>query len=142
MTQKTFEVAGTSTINGVTKVRFANDYVGRFKILLKNNHENIELIELGSKLSKAEICQVLLNHPKFQSEEQQTAIAEFAVRNVKGEVATNVEQPVNAESEDSITAQALYDPGRLVCNSRGTPIESGGAHWTFIFYAAHLSQQP
>ena len=65
MTQKTFEVAGTSTINGVTKVRFANDYVGRFKILAKNGHENIELIELGSKLSKAEICQVLLNHPKF-----------------------------------------------------------------------------
>ena len=61
-------------------------------------------LNLGSKLSKAEICQVLLNHPKFQSEEQQTAIAEFAVRNVKGEVATNVEQPVNAESEDSITA--------------------------------------
>ena len=34
-TTKTFEVAGTSTLNGVTKVRFANDYVGRMKILFK-----------------------------------------------------------------------------------------------------------
>ena len=68
-TVKTYEVAGTSTQNGVTKVRFANDYVGRFKILLKNGHENIELIELGEKMSKENICQVLMNHPKFQSED-------------------------------------------------------------------------
>jgi len=101
MTQKTFEVAGTSTINGVTKVRFANDYVGRFKILAKNGHENIELIELGDKFSKQEICQILMQHERFQNEEQQSAIAEFVVRNVKE---TKVEQPVNAESEDLITA--------------------------------------
>jgi hypothetical protein len=96
MTQKTFNTAGTSTLNGVTKVRFANDYVGRFKILAKNGHDNIELIELGSEMTKAEICQVLLAHPKFQTEDQQSAIAEFVVRNVK---TTNVEQPENAEAE-------------------------------------------
>lgn len=116
MTTKTFEVAGTSTLNGVTKVRFANDYVGRFKILLKNNHENIELIELGEKMSKADVCKVLMAHPKFQSEDQQSAIAEFVVRNVKAQPeqteTTNVEQPVNAESEDSIIAQALHNLGR------------------------------
>ena len=83
MTNKTFSVAGTSTLNGITKVRFANDYVGRFKILLKNGHDNIELIELGSELTKAEVCQVLMAHPKFQSEEQQSAIYEFVVRNCK-----------------------------------------------------------
>jgi len=108
MTQKTFEVAGTSTLNGVTKVRFANDYVGRFKILVKNGHENIELIELGDKFTKAEICQVLMQHEKFQTEDQQSAIAEFVVRNVKAQPeqtdATKVEQPDNAESEDLITA--------------------------------------
>lgn len=83
MTEKLFEVAGTSTLNGVTKIRFANDYVGRFKVLAKNKHTNIELIELGDKFSKAEICQILMQHEKFQSEEQQGAIAEFVVRNVK-----------------------------------------------------------
>ena len=96
MTQKTFEVAGTSTLNGITKVRFANDYVGRFKILIKNGHDNIELIELGEKMSKADICKVLMEHPKFQTEDQQSAIAEFVVRNVK---TTMVEQPENAEVE-------------------------------------------
>jgi len=102
MTQKTFEVAGTSTQNGVTKVRFANDYVGRFKILAKNGHDNIELIELGDKFTKAEICQILMQHERFQNEDQQSAIAEFVVRNVKE--LTKVEQPDNAESEDLITA--------------------------------------
>jgi hypothetical protein len=92
MTQKTFNTAGTSTHNGVTKVRFANDYVGRFKILVKNGHDNIELIELGGEYTKAEICQVLMQHPKFQSEEQQSAIAEFVVRNVK--------QPVTMEAKE------------------------------------------
>ena len=82
-TAKTFSVAGTSTFNGVTKVRFANDYVGRFKILIKNEHENIELIELGGEYTKAEICQVLMQHEKFQNEEQQSAISEFVVRNCK-----------------------------------------------------------
>ena len=96
MTQKTFEVAGTSKLNGKTKVRFANDYVGRFKILIKNGHEDIELIELGDKFTKAEICQILMQHEKFQNEDQQSAIAEFVVRNVKE---TKVEAAENAEVE-------------------------------------------
>ena len=34
-TEKTFTVAGTATLNGNTKVRFANDLVARIKILNK-----------------------------------------------------------------------------------------------------------
>jgi hypothetical protein len=103
MTNKTFEVAGTSTQNGVTKVRFANDYVGRFKILVKNGHDNIELIELGEKMTKADICKVLIAHPNFQSEDQQSAIAEFVVRNVKAQPeqtdTTKVEAAEDVEAE-------------------------------------------
>lgn len=91
MTNKTFSVAGTSTLNGKTKIRFANDFVSRLKILFKNGHENVELIELGSELTKAEVCQVLMAHPKFQSEEQQAAIYEFVVRNCK-EIAGEIEE--------------------------------------------------
>jgi hypothetical protein len=101
-TIKTFEVAGTSTLNGKTKVRFANDYVGRFKILAKNGHDNIELIELGEKMSKADICKMLINHPKFQSEDQQGAIAEFVVRNckeIKAEIDAQVEANYQAQEE-------------------------------------------
>ena len=98
-TSKTFEVAGTSTLNGITKVRFANDYVGRFKILVKNGHDNIELIELGEKMTKAEICQMLIQHPKFQSEEQQGAIAEFVVRNCK-EIKAEIDAKIEANQQE------------------------------------------
>lgn len=97
MTQKTFNTAGTSTLNGVTKVRFANDYVGRFKILAKNGHDNIELIELGGDFTKAEICQILMQHEKFQNEDQQSAIAEFVVRNVKDLTKTEAAKEAEAE---------------------------------------------
>lgn len=92
-TTKTFSVAGTSTLNGVTKVRFANDFVSRLKILYKNGHENVELIEMGGEFTKAEICQILMNHAKFQSEDQQGAIYEFVVRNckeIKAEIETQL----------------------------------------------------
>ena len=44
-TNKTYTVAGTSSFNGKTKVRFAQDYVSRFKILniLKLNQVGREL---------------------------------------------------------------------------------------------------
>lgn len=100
MTNKTFTVAGVSTLKGKTKVRFANDFVGRFKILDKNGHTDINLIELGEELTKAEICQVLIAHPNFQDEAAQTAISEFVVRNVKK---TKVEaaEAIEAESVEA-----------------------------------------
>ena len=85
MTNKTFNVAGTSVLNGKCKVRFANDFVGRFKILAKNGHEDINLIELGVDLTKAEVCQVLLAHDAFQDSASQEAIKDFIARNVKTE---------------------------------------------------------
>ena len=61
-TNKLYTVAGTSSFNGKTKVRFANDYVSRFKILTKNGHENIEIMELDSAMSKGDICKFLSTH--------------------------------------------------------------------------------
>ena len=84
-TSKTYTVAGVSTQDGVTKVRFANDYVNRIKILSKNKHTDIELIELGSEMTKEDICKLLMDHPKFQSEAAQGAIAEYVTRNVKSD---------------------------------------------------------
>jgi hypothetical protein len=80
---KKFTVAGTSTLNGVTKVRFANDLVDRIKMLARNNHENIELVELEGEFTKAEICKMLLEHERFQSEAQQSAIYDYVVRNAR-----------------------------------------------------------
>ena len=101
-TSKTYKVAGTSSLNGVTKIRFANDFVSRLKILYKNGHENVELIELGGEFTKAEICQVLMNHPKFQSEDQQNAIYEFVVRNCR-----EIKSEIEAKLEASELEEAL-----------------------------------
>ena len=55
-TDKKFAVAGVSTQAGKTKVRFANDTM-RIKILAKNGHTDIDLIELPREMTKAEIAQ-------------------------------------------------------------------------------------
>jgi ribosome maturation protein Sdo1 len=57
-TAKKFAVAGVSTLQGKTKIRFAND-VMRIKILAKNGHTNVELVELPHEMTKAEIAQHL-----------------------------------------------------------------------------------
>ena len=57
----TFTVAGVSTQNGITKVRFANDLVSRTKLLSKNGHSPLELIELPEAMNKADACQYLLD---------------------------------------------------------------------------------
>lgn len=50
-----FKVAGVSTLNGVTKVRFANDLT-RVKILAKKGHTDIELQDLPEAMDKPTVC--------------------------------------------------------------------------------------
>ena len=57
----TFTVAGVSTQYGITKVRFANDMVSRFKLLSKGGHSPLELTELPRGMTKSEACQYLLD---------------------------------------------------------------------------------
>ena len=54
-----FKVTGISTLNGKTKVRFANDLVSRVKILVKDGHTNINLIELPTAMSKLDAVNYL-----------------------------------------------------------------------------------
>jgi hypothetical protein len=57
-TEKQFTVAGVSTLNGKTKMRFANDTM-RIKILAKNGHTDVELVELNEPMTKGEIVREL-----------------------------------------------------------------------------------
>ena len=59
-TQKTFSVAGVSTHKDGTKIRFANDSM-RVKILRKNGHTDIDLIDLPREMTKAEIAEYLFD---------------------------------------------------------------------------------
>ena len=57
-TDKKFAVAGVSTLAGKTKIRFANDTM-RVKILTKNGHTDVDIVELPHEMTKAEIAQHL-----------------------------------------------------------------------------------
>lgn len=60
-TEKRFTVAGTSTFNGQSKARFANDMAVRVKTLTKGEHTNIQLLELPKAMTKAEAVEYLQN---------------------------------------------------------------------------------
>jgi len=54
-----FKVAGTSSLNGEVKVRFANDLVSRIKALHRAGHKDVNLIELPKAMTKLEAVQFL-----------------------------------------------------------------------------------
>jgi len=58
-TAKKFAVAGVSTYEGKTKIRFANDTM-RVKILAKNGHTDVQLVDLPREMTKAEIGQHMI----------------------------------------------------------------------------------
>ena len=106
-TTKLYTVAGTSTFNRKTKVRFANDYVSRFKILTKNGHENVNILELPNQMNKADVCKFLQSHEKFQDEASQSAIAEFVVRNIKVDTAPSTpvaDEQITVEVEEPVAS--------------------------------------
>jgi len=59
-TDKRFAVAGISTHNGETKIRFANDLL-RTKVLIKNGHKDVDLVELPYEMTKSQAVQHLIS---------------------------------------------------------------------------------
>jgi len=57
---KTFSHAGVSKFNGEFKVRFANDAL-RTKVLIKNDHTDIDIIELPTPMTKEDAVAYLLS---------------------------------------------------------------------------------
>ena len=93
MDNRTFKVAGISTDpKGSTKIRFANDYVARIKILNMRGHTGINLVELAQPMNKQAICEFLMAHASFQSEPAQSAIESFQKRNLSGSKSMVIEQ--------------------------------------------------
>lgn len=65
--EKLFTVAGTSNLNGVTKMRFANDLKSRIKILERNGHTEIQLFELPRAMTKADAIAYLVNKDSIEA---------------------------------------------------------------------------
>jgi len=66
---KSFTVAGTSVLNGKEKVRFANDIATRVKVLARNGHTDVDLIELPTEMDKEMAVLFLKGLERFQDKE-------------------------------------------------------------------------
>jgi hypothetical protein len=103
-TDKKFAVAGVSTHEGKTKIRFMNDSL-RVKILKKHGHTDIDLIDLPNEMTKAEIAAHMIatgfgaGNPAIQD-----AIADLAKKN-KVATAVTATEPA-ATAADTATAAA------------------------------------
>lgn len=70
---KTFSVAGISTLNGDTKVRFAKD-LARVKVLEKNGHKDIKLVDLPKEMTKMDAVAFLKTHAQFKDDAAQAVL--------------------------------------------------------------------
>jgi hypothetical protein len=101
-TDKKFAVAGISTQAGKTKVRFANDAL-RIKILQKNGHTDVELIDLPREMTKGEIAQYMHDTGFGQGNPNiQSAIADLAKKN-KVKLTADPAEPAT-QADTAVTA--------------------------------------
>lgn len=70
---KMFAVAGISTLEGDTKVRFAKD-LARVKVLEKNGHKDIKLVDLPKQMTKVDAVAYLLTHAQFKDAASQAVL--------------------------------------------------------------------
>ena len=66
---KSFTVAGTSVLNGKEKVRFANDLAIRVKVLARNGHTDVDLIQLPTEMDKEQAVLFLKGLERFKDKE-------------------------------------------------------------------------
>jgi len=101
---KTYTHAGVSTLNGVVKLRLAND-AARVKTLEKNGHTGIELIELVIPMSNIEAAEYLLDNGFQYDVPSSVAAITLARDNAQSKIdkanrAAEAGEPVADEIED------------------------------------------
>lgn len=105
-----FESVGTTQHRGVTKVRFASDFVGRVKLLTKQGHTEINLVQLPEPLTKADAVATLMGQLKNFSPAAQEAIEEAHVRySGTKTVAVSEKKARVRASKKSVTADEILE---------------------------------
>ena len=118
-TDKRYTVAGVSTLNGDTKVRFAND-VMRIKVLAKNGHTDIQLVELPEAMLKTEAAKFMAALPEFQGADSQAAIAEYLTKHDK--------QPkAKVEVKKAVKAAVTKKPAKAPAVKATAPVDAEDA---------------
>ena len=80
MHNNTYTVVGTSVLNNVLKVRFANGLAKRVKVLQRNLHTNVTLIECNAML-KLDAAKFAFTQTTVFNEEQLACIAAYIKAN-------------------------------------------------------------
>jgi hypothetical protein len=80
MHNNTYTVVGISTLNAVVKMRFANNIAQRYKVLARNKHTNVQLIECAA-MQKLSAAQYALTQTEFASEQAQAVIKAYIAKN-------------------------------------------------------------
>jgi uncharacterized radical SAM superfamily Fe-S cluster-containing enzyme len=108
MAKQTFKVAGMTTNNGNTKVRFTDDMVRRIKQFTKGGHTRVDFVDLPSEMTKIEALNYLATHADFQSPADQATIADTLADKMKEASKGNVKVKVSKTkpSIDAIKARA------------------------------------
>lgn len=102
-----FSHAGVSRLNGDFKVRFANDQL-RVKILAKNGHKDIDIIELPEAMTKADAVAYLMKIDFDNGNKEVRAALEAAAdkRGVELPTATAKTKAAKAEIKIKVEAEA------------------------------------
>jgi predicted acyltransferase (DUF342 family) len=108
---QTFSHAGVSKLNGEFKVRFCNDAL-RQKVLIKNGHTSIDIVELKNPMTKVEIVGYLLsidfdNGNKEVRAALEQALDKRSAPKAPAKVAAKAKAPAKSKpSMDAIKAKA------------------------------------
>ena len=95
-----FTVAGLSRQNGTLKLRFANDFVTRVKVLARNGHKDINLVELPQAMTKdAAVTYLSTLTDQFGYVEAQSVFADYQSKNVKTAKGKELEIEVELETD-------------------------------------------
>jgi len=97
MDTKTYKVVGISTSpQGETKIRFAQDLVSRIKTLVMRKHTNILLRETPQPMSKEQAIQWMITQADFNKPEVRLLADGFIARNCQSVAKTDATQSVVA----------------------------------------------
>lgn len=76
MSNQLFTSVGITVHNGNAKIRFTDDMVRRIKQFTKGGATRCDFVELPSEMNKIEALRFMLEHPNFQSAEDQATISD------------------------------------------------------------------
>ena len=102
----TFKVVGVSKLNGKYKVRFANDML-RVKVLEKNGHKDVDLIELMHPMTKEDAVRKLIEMNFAKGDKAiQAALDEAIEKRTEAPKAANKQPKPSKEAKKPAKAPA------------------------------------